>query len=147
MAPAHQITMLKFLKNLSMLPSTHDVFQSANAIEELVGLLSTASLVENDSRDVANQVLSIMYYLCRVNKNSQELAARMGIIPSLMDAADQKWALRDLALPILCEMAHSGRLGRRALWQNNGLSFYIKVLADEKFAYWQMPALEAIHVW
>lgn len=147
MTPTHQLTMLKFLKNLSMLPSTHDQLQAAGAVDVLVRLLSTASLVENQTRDVANQILSIMYYLCRINKSVQEQAAKKGIIPSLMDAADQKWALRDLALPILCEMAHSGRFGRRALWQNNGLAFYVKVLADDKFAYWQMPALEAIHVW
>ncbi|CAI4215349.1 unnamed protein product [Parascedosporium putredinis] len=41
-------------------------------------------------------------------------------------------------------MAHSGRTGRRFLWQNKGLDFYVSLLADQ---YWQVTALDAILVW
>lgn len=43
MAPAHQVVMLKFIKNLSMLSSTLDTLQNSNAIEVLTDLL-TASM-------------------------------------------------------------------------------------------------------
>lgn len=37
--PVHQITMLKFIKNLSMLTATLETLQNANAIEVLTDLL------------------------------------------------------------------------------------------------------------
>lgn len=43
MAPSHQVVMLKFIKNLSMLSSTLDTLQNSNAIEVLTDLL-TASM-------------------------------------------------------------------------------------------------------
>lgn len=39
MSPAHQVVMLKFIKNLSMLSSTLETLQNANAIEVLTKLL------------------------------------------------------------------------------------------------------------
>jgi hypothetical protein len=39
MAPAHQVVMLKFIKNLSMLSSTLETLQNSNAIEVLTKLL------------------------------------------------------------------------------------------------------------
>lgn len=39
MIPHHQIVMLKFIKNLSMLSATLDTLQNSNAIEVLTDLL------------------------------------------------------------------------------------------------------------
>ncbi|MCP6374088.1 hypothetical protein NL455_29845, partial [Klebsiella pneumoniae] len=47
-------------------------------------------------------------------------------------------------MPILCDMAHSGKVGRKLLWQNKGLQFYIGLLADQ---YWAVTALDAIFIW
>ena len=145
MSPDHQITMLKFIKNLSMLATTLDSLQNSNAIEVLTDLLK-ASMKLNHSRfrEISNQVLNIMYNLCRLSKPRQEDAALNGLIPLLQKIVKTEWPLKEFALPILCDMAHSGKVGRKILWQNKGLQFYISLLSDQ---YWQVTALDAIFVW
>ncbi|KAI9773816.1 MAG: hypothetical protein M1840_006041 [Geoglossum simile] len=143
MSPAHQITMLKFIKNLSMLSTTLDSLQNSNAIEVLADLLSS-SMKEPHFREISNQVLNTMYNLCRLSKVRQEDAALNGIIPLLQRIVKTERPLKEFALPILCDMAHSGKVGRKILWQNHGLQFYISLLADP---YWQVTALDAIFIW
>ncbi|KAH0548529.1 hypothetical protein GP486_007927 [Trichoglossum hirsutum] len=143
MSPPHQITMLKFIKNLSMLSTTLDSLQNSNAIEVLTDLLSS-SMKETHFREISNQVLNTMYNLCRLSKVRQEDAALNGIIPLLQRIVKTERPLKEFALPILCDMAHSGKVGRKILWQNHGLQFYISLLADP---YWQVTALDAIFIW
>ena len=84
MTPAHQITMLKFIKNLSMLSTTLDSLHSANAIELLIDLLnSSMKKSQTHFREISNQVLNTMYNLCRLSKVRQEDAATNGVIPLL----------------------------------------------------------------
>ena len=135
--------MLKFIKNLSSLATTHDCLQNSNAIEVLTDLLSS-SMKLPQFREISNQVLSIMYNLCRLSKTRQEDAALNGIIPLLQHIAHTEPLLKEFALPILCDIAHSGKVGRKILWQNKGLQFYITLLSDR---YWQVFALDAICVW
>lgn len=145
MTPTHQITMLKFIKNLSMLPTTVEVLHSADAIDYLIDLLGH-SLKRNAKhfREISNQVLNTMFNLCRLSKERQEYAAVHGIIPLLLKIMKIDRPPKEFALPILCDMAHSGSKGRRYLWQNKGLDFYVSLLADQ---YWQTTALDAIYVW
>lgn len=145
MTPAHQITMLKFIKNLSMLSTTLDSLHSANAIELLIDLLSRSmEQAQAHFREISNQVLNTMYNLCRLSKVRQEDAAISGIIPLLLKIMGTKRPPKEFALPILCDMAHSGKVGRKYLWQNKGLKFYVSLLEDQ---YWQVTALDAIFVW
>lgn len=143
MSPTHQITMLKFVKNLSMLATTLDALQNSNAIEVLTDLLN-ASMKAPHFREISNQVLNIMYNLCRLSKERQEDAALNGVIPLLQRVVKTDRPLKEFALPILCDMAHSGKVGRKILWQNKGLQFYISLLADQ---YWQVTALDAVFIW
>ena len=145
MSPTHQITMLKFIKNLSMLSTTLDSLQNSNAIDVLTDLLKS-SFNKEQFREIANQVLNTIYNLCRLNKSRQEDAALNGIIPILQRIfkTERLKLLKEFALPILCDMAHSGKVGRRELWRNKGLPFYISLLAEP---YWQVPALDAIFIW
>ena len=143
MSPNHQITMLKFIKNLSMLSTTLDSLQNSNAIDVLTELLRHNSK-EPHFREISNQVLNTIYNLCRLNKSRQEDAALNGIIPLLQRIIKTERPLKEFALPILCDMAHSGKVGRRELWRNKGLQFYISLLADP---YWQVTALDAIFIW
>ncbi|KAI0472804.1 cell division control protein [Xylariaceae sp. FL0804] len=145
MTPAHQITMLKFIKNLSMLSTTLEALHYADAIDFLIELLSTSMKKDHPQfREISNQVLNTMFNLCRLSKDRQEYAAVNGIIPLLMKIMKTDRPPKEFALPILCDMAHSGSKGRRFLWQNKGLDFYISLLADQ---YWQVTALDAIFVW
>lgn len=145
MTPTHQITMLKFIKNLSSLPTTVEVLHAADAIDYLIDLLQL-SLKKNEQhfREISNQVLNTMYNLCRLSKERQEYAAVHGIIPLLLKIMKTDRPPKEFALPILCDMAHSGSKGRRYLWQNKGLDFYVSLLADQ---YWQTTALDAIYAW
>jgi hypothetical protein len=145
MTPSHQITMLKFIKNLSMLTTTLEALHSADAIDFLIDLLS-ASMKRGQThfREISNQVLNTMFNLCRLSKDRQEYAAVNGIIPLLLKIMKTERPPKEFALPILCDMAHSGSKGRRFLWQNKGLDFYVSLLADQ---YWQVTALDAIFVW
>ncbi|KAK6073529.1 hypothetical protein SCUP515_06864 [Seiridium cupressi] len=145
MTPGHQITMLKFIKNLSMLSTTLEALHSADAIDFLIDLLSLSMKKGHPHfREISNQVLNTMFNLCRLNKDRQEYAAVNGIIPLLMKIMKTERPPKEFALPILCDMAHSGSKGRRFLWQNKGLDLYVSLLADQ---YWQVTALDAIFVW
>ncbi|KAK5628891.1 hypothetical protein RRF57_004606 [Xylaria bambusicola] len=142
MTPSHQITMLKFIKNLSMLSTTLDTLHSADAIELLIELLTNSMKTGHPHfREISNQVLNTMFNLCRLSKDRQEYAAVNGIIPILLKIMKTDRPPKEFALPILCDMAHSGSKGRRFLWQNKGLDFYVSLLADQ---YWQVTALDAI---
>lgn len=144
MAPSHQVTMLKFIKNLSMLSTTLDTLHNSNAIDVLSELLSN-SMNKSHFREMSNQILNTIYNLCRLSKRRQEDAALVGIIPILIKIVKQeKTPVKEFALPILCDMAHSTRAARRELWQNKGLAFYVSLLSDP---YWQVTALDAIFTW
>lgn len=144
MSPTNQITMLKFIKNLSMLEAKWETLQNANAIDVLVELLKDG-LKQPHFRELSNQILGTIYNLCRVSKRRQEDAALAGIIPLLINIAKQdKTPVRQFALPILCDMVQAGRAARRELWQNKGLAFYVSLLSD---TYWQGTALDSIFVW
>jgi hypothetical protein len=143
MAPPHQVIMLKFIKNLSMLSATLDTLQNSNAIEALTNLLDKGRTAPH-FKEISNQVLNTMYNLCRLSKSRQEEAAMNGIIPVLQNIVKTERPLKEFALPILCDMAHSSKRCRGLLWQNNSLEFYISLLSDP---YWQVTALDAILVW
>ncbi|PWY86240.1 cell division control protein 15, cdc15 [Aspergillus heteromorphus CBS 117.55] len=143
MTPVHQITMLKFIKNLSMLSTTLDSLQNSNAIDVLTDLLRS-TMKRPHFREVSNQILNTIYNMCRLNKSRQEDAALNGIVPLLQKIVKTERPLKEFALPILCDMAHSGKVGRRELWRNKGLAFYISLLSDP---YWQVTALDAIFTW
>lgn len=145
MSAVHQITMLKFIKNLSMLSTTLEVLHSADAIEFLIDLLSySLKRGQEHFRETSNQVLNTMFNLCRLSKGRQEDAAVNGIIPLLLRIMRTERPPKEFVLPILCDMAHSGRTVRLYLWQNSCLDFYVSLLADQ---YWQVTALDAILVW
>ena len=143
MGPIHQITMLKFIKNLSMLSTTLEALQNSNAIDVLTELLNSG-MNQPHFRELSNQILNTIYNLCRLSKRRQEDAAVNGIIPILIKIVKQERPLKQFALPILCDMAHSSKAARRELWQNKGLQFYISLLNDP---YWQVTALDAIFTW
>ncbi|KAH6630859.1 hypothetical protein B0J18DRAFT_363194 [Chaetomium sp. MPI-SDFR-AT-0129] len=145
MTPSHQITMLKFIKNMSMCSNVLDSLHSADAIDFLIDVLSLSMKKgQTNFREISNQVLNTMFNLCRLSKERQEYAASNGIIPLLLKIMKTDRPPKEFVLPILCDMAHSGSKGRRYLWQNSGLDFYVSLLADQ---YWQVTALDAIFVW
>ncbi|EPE35978.1 Protein kinase-like (PK-like) [Glarea lozoyensis ATCC 20868] len=145
MTPVHQITMLKFIKNISMLSTTLDSLHAANAIEILIDLLKANIRLRNSHfREICNHVLNTLFNLCRLSKGRQEDAALNGIIPLLQEIMTTDRPPKEFALPILCDMAHSGKLSRKLLWRHQGIEFYTTLLEDQ---YWQATALNAIFIW
>lgn len=143
MSPPHQIIMLKFVKNLSMLSSTLDTLQNANAIEVLTDFLVRRK-EHPHYKECSNQILNTMYNMCKLSKSRQEEAATNGIIPILQNIVKTERPLKEFALPVLCDMAHASKVTRRYLWQCKGLEFYISLLSD---ANWAVTAMDAIQVW
>ncbi|KAF9117186.1 hypothetical protein BGX27_000035 [Mortierella sp. AM989] len=136
------VMMLKCIKNVSLNFNTLDELQNASAIHTLVQVLGEHT--GSSATDVRNHVLTTLFNLCRINKSRQEEAAQAGIIPYLQQIAESTSPLKQFALPILCEMAHAGRACRNILWNNDCLLSYLRILKDP---YWQLNAMDAIHVW
>ncbi|GAA5944103.1 serine/threonine-protein kinase [Sporobolomyces koalae] len=138
-------TLLKTIKNLSMLPHALDVLQNANAIEALVEILG------RDCRgrlgaEIQNHALHTLFNLCRLSKTRQEEAVSYGAIPVLQKIVMDNSPLKQFALPILCDLAHlASRATRKTLWQHDGVTFYLYLLSTD--SYWINAALEAILAW
>jgi hypothetical protein len=139
----HQLTVLKFIKNLSSVPSNFIVLQNSNSIENLVNILIEARDYPQ-YKEIASQILHIMFNLCRLSKERQEEAAIAGIVPILQEVVLGDSPLKQFASPILCDMAYAGKVCRKILWQHDGLSTYLYLSSDP---YWQVNAYDAIAVW
>ncbi|KAF9580666.1 hypothetical protein BGW38_002598 [Lunasporangiospora selenospora] len=147
-----KVVMLKCIKNISMNSNTLDVLQNASAIHTLVKVLEDyvegASLCQDVSKDISkeitNYVLTTLFNLCRINKARQEEAALAGIIPHLKQLAESNSPLKQLALPILCDMAHAGRVCRNILWSDGCLQAYVGLFKDN---YWQVNAMDSVLIW
>lgn len=135
------ISCLKFVKSLSSVTSTLETLHHANSIEKLVYLLKDASL--SGHQEAANHALTTLFNLCRIDQVRQAEAADFGLVPILKQIISNDRPLKDMALPMLCNMAHNKEC-RRLLWSQSGLDFYLKILADP---FWQVNAFEAIVVW
>ncbi|CAG8611906.1 10892_t:CDS:2, partial [Dentiscutata erythropus] len=136
------VAMLKCIKNISMNSNTLEALQKAKAIQVLTAILDKQG--PPYVTEISNQVLNTMFNLCRINKSRQEEAAKVGIIPHLKYFASNKTPLKQFALPILCDMAHTGQVCRDLLWKHNILQLYLDLLVDP---FYQVNALEAILAW
>jgi serine/threonine protein kinase len=139
----HQLTVLKFIKNLSSVQANFTILQNSNAIEVLVNILAESCGTAR-YKETASQILHIMFNLCRLSRERQEEAAVAGIVPLLQEVVSGDLPLKQIALPILCDLAHAGKTCRKILWQHDGLSTYLYLTSDP---YWQVNAYEAICIW
>lgn len=135
------ISALKFIRSLCTVPVILKSLVAANAIERLVQLLIDHN--GSHEQECANQVIPILFNLCRIEKSRLDEAASVGLIPVLQDIIADEKPLKDMALPMLCNMSHNKQC-RRFLWSYRGLEFYIKILEDPV---WQHSSFEAIVVW
>ena len=131
--------LLKCLKNLSMEPSALDDLENAGTMETLVPLLSSPM-----SDQCKVNILPCLFNMCRVNRRRQELAATLGIIPHLKQLIEGRSHLRQFALPIMFDLAHTSNGTRQELWKNDCVSFYVDLLNEN---YWQKFALNSLSIW
>ncbi|RUS20588.1 hypothetical protein BC937DRAFT_94880 [Endogone sp. FLAS-F59071] len=165
LTPPLFVSMLKCIKNLSMDSNTLESLQKAGAIRVLTEILGTKdhvtvcivfkSISPSEGPDldysnpffgseVHNQVLNTIFNLCRIDRQRQEEAALAGVVPHLMRLVQANSPLKQLALPILCDMANAGPGCRNVLWSYDVLRFYLGLL---KTQYWQGNAFEALVIW
>ncbi|KAG4105456.1 hypothetical protein H8356DRAFT_1027706 [Neocallimastix lanati (nom. inval.)] len=138
------INILKALKNLSSDSSTLETLFNAGIIPKLIGFINKYKNDEKQYQEISNQVLNMIYNLCRINKNRQESAAKAGVVPILQRYVYDPSPLKEFALPILCEMVHAGKVTRDILWENDVLNSYIMLMKD---TFWQINAIDAIFAW
>lgn len=132
---------LKSLDRLSQEPSTLEELESAGAMEVLVPLLKGPL-----SDQCKNSILPCIYNMCRINRRRQDLAAALGIVPALKKVVLDKSPMKEFALPILLDFAHTSNATRKELWKNDGVTFFVDLLEGHS-QYWQAIALNAIAVW
>ncbi len=126
MTPSHQITMLKFIKNMSMCSTVLDSLHSADAIDFLIDVLSLS--MKKGQTNSGDLQPGVEYHV-------QPLPTQQGAAgvrgqqrhPAAAQDHEDRPASEEFVLPILCDMAHSGSKGRRYLWQNSGLDFYVSL--------------------
>eukprot|EP01032_Pedospumella_encystans_P007493 gene7492-8987_t len=131
--------LLKCLKNLSMEPSALADLEAAGTLDTLVPLLSGPI-----SDRCKNHILPCIFNMCRVNKRRQERVAWLGLVPHLKKVITDGSPLRQFALPILFDLAHTSAATRAELCKWSCLPFYLDLLKEN---YWQAFALNSIAVW
>jgi serine/threonine protein kinase len=134
------ITLLKCIRNLSMASSCLDNLDQAGTIAALVPFLVS----DKASQETKNTVLHTMFYLCLVNRERQEQAVLVGIIPYLQSVARTKSPLKQFALPIYCDLAHSSNITRAELKKHKGVEFYLELLNEN---YWSTYVVKCLAVW
>jgi hypothetical protein len=131
--------LLKCLKNLSMEPSALADLEAAGALETLIPLLSGPI-----SDRCRNHILPCIFNMCRINKRRQERVAALGIVPHLKKVILDSSPLRQFALPILFDLAHTSAATRAELGKWNCQPFFLDLLREN---YWQAFALNSLAVW
>ncbi|XP_057828021.2 MAP3K epsilon protein kinase 1 isoform X2 [Cryptomeria japonica] len=139
--PSILVKILKCINKLSTDPNSLEHLQHADAMNHLIPFLEQhdGSLVSQ----IHVEVLNTLYNLCKINKRRQEQAAENGIIPHLMHFIITDCPLKQVALPLLCDMAHASRSAREKLRVHDALSVYLSLLDDEA---WAVPAFDSLTV-
>ncbi|KAI3812344.1 hypothetical protein L1987_17051 [Smallanthus sonchifolius] len=139
--PPILLKLLKCINHLSTDPHCLEPLQRADAITYLIPNLDLKDgpLVSQ----IHHEVLNALFNLCKINKRRQEQAAENGIIPHLMRFIMSDSPLRQYALPLLCDMAHSSRNTREQLRAHDGMDVYLNLLEDQL---WSVTALDSIAV-
>ncbi|KAJ7540029.1 hypothetical protein O6H91_11G119200 [Diphasiastrum complanatum] len=135
------VKILKCIEQLSMEPCTLELLQRADAMKHLIPLLESREGLYVSQ--IHSQVLNALYNLCKINKRRQDQAAECGIIPLLMHFITTNSPLKQVALPLLCDMAHASRYTREQLRLHKGLELFLSLLDDE---YWAFTALDSLAV-
>lgn len=84
--------------------------------------------------------------MTKKNRPRQELATKCGLIPFLIFVVNNNKPLKDLAVPMICELASSSFETRKILLDNGGIHFYVELLKDPKGTF-NTDSLDAIAHW
>lgn len=142
--------LVEFMQSARVLRVSHHQPQQmyhhdASSNDSLISINQQQQQETKQGIDVLNQIIPTLFNLCRLSKQRQEEAAKNGLVPILVRVvASSKSSLKPFALPILCDMAHAGRICRFILWKRNVLAVFLDQTAD---LHWRGNAYEAIASW
>jgi len=142
--------LLGMIHLLSMQTVAFDTLRDSGAIPKLVKCLETNH--KSEHRQGWEIALKSLHNLCAMSKERQELAAAVGLIPSLVqiindgqqENSSTKSAMK-LAVPLLCAMASTSRKTRELLENNGALDTYMQLASINSG--WTLSALNAITSW
>ncbi|CAM9468687.1 unnamed protein product [Ectocarpus sp. 8 AP-2014] len=109
--------------------------------------------------DLENQVLQCMFYLCRISRKRQEKAARAGLIPHLrrrdvfgflcegLGCVLEQSRLKQFALQMVCDFAHTSGVVRSLMWDEGVLDFYLSVMRSPKDTHWHVTIFRSLCAW
>ncbi|GMH46908.1 hypothetical protein TrVE_jg11879 [Triparma verrucosa] len=137
------VVLLKCVRALSVEPKTLKKLDREQAIVTLMPLLEQKQPAYDNK--IFDEAIECMYYLCRIDRNRQELAARNGLIQHLKGCITQnKIHLHQFSFPLICDLAYTSAQTREELWRCDGVVFYLSILQHNK---WRISALNALTVW
>mmetsp|Transcript_30539 Transcript_30539/g.94464 ORF Transcript_30539/g.94464 Transcript_30539/m.94464 type:complete len:818 (-) Transcript_30539:77-2530(-) len=153
------VKLLGALKAVTMTSAAAlDSLAMCGAIEITVTILQVVQTGLSDSlerkmvprRDeLEDQLLPIVYYLCRIDRSRLARAARCGTAILLAACVARRRHLKQFALAILCDLCHAaandahGGIGPE-LWRAGGVRLYVRLLVE---VYWGVRALSALNAW
>lgn len=141
--PAVAVKLMKCVKTLTWEPSALELVGAAGTVRILLDVLRQES--GPHVTDMHNQALNSLFNYCRLSRERQEEAAVAGAASVLRHFAVMKQSpLRQLALPVLCDMAHASSRSRDAMWSANGVQLLVEQLEDRN---WQPNILAALATW
>ena len=115
----------------------------------LVSLLNTSQRKRSNTRYLsANAAMSTtclvcLFHLTHGSKLRVEKACAAGLIPRLRHAIESKSAVYNLALQMLCDLAHTSDFTRVQLWNESSILFLADLLVSEDM-FMEAKALEAL---
>ncbi|GMI03363.1 hypothetical protein TrRE_jg11952, partial [Triparma retinervis] len=137
------VVLLQCVRALSVEPKTLKKLDREQAIVTLMPLLEQKQ--PSFDNKIFDETIQCMYYLCRIDKKRQELAAANGLIQHLKGCIlQEKIHLNQYSFPLICDMAYTSAQTREELWRCDGVVFYLSILQHEK---WRISALNALTVW
>jgi serine/threonine protein kinase len=138
------VVLLKCLRELAAEPKTLKKLDREQAVVMLMPLLEQQQPGYDNA--VFDESMECMFYLCRIDKTRQELAARHGLIQQLQRVCmgEDKLHLKEWSFPLICDMAYTSSVTREELWRVDGVLCYLNIM---KYPQWRISALNAITVW
>ena len=121
------VVLLKCVRALSVEPKTLKKLDREQAIVTLMPLLEQKQPAYDNQ--IFDEAIECMYYLCRIDRSRQELAARNGLIQHLKGCITQnKTHLNQFTFPLICDLAYTSAQTREELWRCDGVVFYLSIL-------------------
>lgn len=139
-APQLLVKMVKCMRQLSMDTTTLKPLENVGAIPQLVDMFGVTG---PHAAEMANQLVTALYNLTRIDRGRQEQAALAGIIPHLMASITSNSPLKQFALSILLDFGHVTQ-ARRELWKNDGARYFVDLLTEDN---WKSNVLDSLGAW